>query len=1146
MKDHEQSVEIAPNADQGWVGKGWPLNLELAFYILLIIVALFTRLYDLDSRVMSHDESLHTQFSWYLAEGRGFSHDPLMHGPLQMHLVAFSYFLFGDSDASARVPAALSGALAVVMVLLFRRWLGRWGTAVAASLMAFSPYMLYYSRYVRNDVLIVPIALLMFYAVFRYIEDPRPRWLYVLATSLALHFTAKETAFIYTAQLLIFLGMLFAVTALRKSWREAYHRLFFLGGLGAAAIGGFLAVGALFRGWAASGELAAAAPQLSEGLTGEVAVSPIVTLGLVLALAGVGLMLLGLILSFGRRLRTEFPALDLIIVTWTMTMPQLAALLARVLGWDALDYSSITPISRTIVLVVLLLGLSALIGVLWDARKWLISASVFFGIFVIFYTTLFTNQDGLASGLVGSLGYWLKQHGIERGGQPWYYYLLIQIPIYEFLPAIGTLLASGYLLMRRKQDNQPEVESHQERRFPVLAFLGYWSITALVAYSFAGEKMPWLTVHITLPMILFGGWGIGTFLEKVDWQLFTKQRGWLITGLAAATLIAVMRVLGSLVGAAPPFQGSELDQLRATGGFLGAFVFSVAAAYALWWLTRGSGWLPLLRGFSALILLGLFGLTVRTSLRASFPHADLATEYLVYAHGAPGVKTAMGQIEELSIRMTDGLGIKVAFDDDVSWPLNWYLRDYPNQYYFGASPTRELLNYPVILVGDNNWHLVDPLLGDQYFTFEYIRMWWPNQDYWSLKRSSIESEIAFESASNNGSSPVSTGAYLSKVWEHLRPFFIDREVRAAIFDIWLNRDFGRYGQVTGKDMSLAHWSPSDRMRLYIRKDIAAQIWDYGVSPADFQVPTFEDPYADKLLELEPTLILGGEGVSPGDFFQPRDLAVAPGGEIYVADTGNHRIEKFSPEGELITTWGGFADASLGDAPGGTFNEPWGVAVGPTGDVYVADTWNHRIQWFSPQGEFKGMIGAEGLGEGVDAFWGPRDVAVDGQGRIFVADTGNKRIKVYGPDGTYLTQFGGAGYLPGMLDEPVGLAIDPSGRIYVADTWNRRIQVFEDLGQNDFQPVLTWNVDAWFGQSLENKPYLAASTQDRICSSDPEGLRVLCFNLAGEFQFGWGGTFGSEPNQFSLLSGLGLDNTGSAWVVDSGNQRVLRFTLPVEP
>ena len=1146
MTDQTATESKAESPAQWSLSTGWKLSPELIYYLVLILIVVFTRFYDLDTRVMSHDESLHTQFSWYLEQGRGFSHDPLMHGPLQMHLVAFSYFLFGVSDASARVPAALSGVISVMMVLLFRRWLGRWGTAAAAGLMAFSPYMLYYSRYVRNDVLVVPMALLMFYAVFRYTEDSQAKWLYWLAAALALHFTAKETAFIYTAQLLVFLALLFTVRILHRQWEQSHHRWLFLGGVVIAGLGGALSVGSLFLGWAASGATAAPLAGVETSVTSGVQISPLVPFGLLLGMGGLLLIVIALVLSFGRRLRTEFPTLDLMVFVLTVTLPQLAALPARILGWDALDYSSITPLNRSIVLVVILIAISIAIGLLWNARRWLVAAGIFFGIFFVFYTTLFTNQVGIASGLVGSLGYWLKQHGVERGGQPLYYYLFIQIPIYEFLPAIGSLMAAFYLWRKRRGTLEPEA-SPEDRSFPVLPFLGYWSLTSLAAYSFAGEKMPWLTVHIALPLILFGGWGIGKYLARIDWELLRRKRAWLVSTLLVLFLVAVVRALEILLGGMPPFQGDQLDQLSATSGFLAALTFSLGSGYALWRLSNEFGPKDLARGLGGLLILALFGLTIRASIRAAFPHADLATEYLVYAHGAPGVKTAMAQIEEISKRTTDGLALKIAFDDDVSWPLNWYLRDYTEQYYFGASPTRELLNYPVILVGDNNWNLVEPLLEDNYYHFEYIRMWWPNQDYWSLKRSSIEAERDFAFANTEmDPAPMGTLEYLRLAWGHIAPFFTDRNVRAAAFQIWLNRDFTRYGQLTGKDMSLEHWSPSDRMRLYIRKDLAAQLWDYGISSADLNFQAATDPYTDGLQDLSADLVLGAEGVSPGEFYQPRDIAVGTDGDVYVADTGNHRIERFSSEGELLNTWGGFANIAEGDAPGGTFNEPWGLATAPNGDLYVADTWNHRIQWFSPEGTFKGMIGSEGLGQGSYDFWGPRDVAVDSQGRVYVADTGNKLIKVFSAQGEYLTQFGGAGYLPGMLDEPVGLAVDAFDRIYVADTWNRRVQVFQELNPGQFEMILSWDVQAWFGQSLDNKPYLAINRAGVVCLTDPEGYRVLCFTGTGEFLTGWGAGVGLGSNQFALLSGVAFGSGGSVWVVDTGNQRVMRFALPEVP
>jgi uncharacterized protein (TIGR03663 family) len=904
-------------------------------------------------------------------------------------------------------------------------------------------------------------------------------------------------------------------------------------------------MGSLFLGWAASGEVVSETGTLAVGETvsAGVGMSPLISLGLILAIAGVLLMIIALIYEYGQKLRTDFPALDLIVVTWTVTMPQLAALPANILGWDPLEYNTLLPLSRTILLVVLLLLLSAAIGAIWNWRKWLIAAGVFFGIFLVFQTTLFTNEDGLASGLVGSLGYWLEQHGVERGGQPWYYYLFLQIPIYEFLPALAATIAAIYWL--RGDKDQMTLTEPESSPFPVIGFLGFWSITSITAYSFAGEKMPWLTVHIALPLILFGGWGLGRFIERTDWSVLTRSRGWLIAILFGFFLISTTQMLGGLLGTSPPFQGNELDQLRATSGFLTSLAFSIGSAVALWKLGSGYSLSKIARLGSALVLFLLFGLTIRSSLRASFVNYDLANEYLVYAHSAPGVKVAMRQIEDLSRRTTDGLAIQVAYDDDVSWPLNWYLRDYTGQYFFGANPTRDLLNYPVILVGDNNWQKVEPLLRDNFYSYEYIRMWWPNQDYWALKWSSIESERNRDESMQGGEIlPMGLGEYLSLSWQHIKPLLTDRDVREAVWDIWLNRDFTKYGQVVNRDLSIPRWSPADRMRLYIRKDVAAQVWDYGVSPTALEAPSFEDPYAEKILDLQASLVVGGEGVGEGEFFRPRDIAVAPDGSVYVADTANHRIQHLSPEGEVLNVWGSYANRLEGEAPGGTFNEPWGIAVAPDGNVYIADTWNHRIQWFTPEGEFLGMFGQEGYGDVPNAFWGPRDVAVDAEGRVYVSDTGNKYIKVFDREGSFIGQFGGAGYLTGFLDEPVGLAVSEQGVVYVVDTWNQRIQGFLSIeDQATFAPVAEWAVDAWYGQSLENKPYLDTGPAGIVCTTDPEAFRVLCFQDEGEFVGGWGGMFGNSSNQFDILSGVAIDSEGSVWVVDSGNQRVMRFEPP---
>jgi DNA-binding beta-propeller fold protein YncE len=360
-----------------------------------------------------------------------------------------------------------------------------------------------------------------------------------------------------------------------------------------------------------------------------------------------------------------------------------------------------------------------------------------------------------------------------------------------------------------------------------------------------------------------------------------------------------------------------------------------------------------------------------------------------------------------------------------------------------------------------------------------------------------------------------------------------------LFDIWLNRDYNKYGQVTGRDMSLENWSPSARMRLYIRKDIASQIWEYG--SAGVTAPVVVDPYEGKGIQLIADTILGAPGSEPGQFQGPRDLEVASDGSLYVADTKNHRIQHIAVDGTVLHSWGAFADISAGEAPGGSFYEPWGIGLGADGSVYVADTWNHRVQKFTPEGDFITSWGYFGQAEQPDAFWGPRDIAIDGQGRVYVSDTGNKRIAVFDADGNFLTQFGLAGLALGEFDEPVGITIGRDGKVYVADTWNQRIQVFEEV-DGVFQALISWDVSAWYGQSLDNKPYLSIDESGNLFVVDPEGYRVLQFKDNGEFVRYWG-DFGAGPDSFGIVGSVAIDPLGGVWISDAGNSRLMHFTIP---
>lgn len=1110
---------------------GSRVKTEQVIFALILLAAVITRFYDLESRVMSHDESLHTYYSWQLSEGREYKHDPMMHGPFQFHIVALSYFLLGDSDFSARVPAVLFGIASVAFLWAFRPYIGMLGALAAAVLMVISPYMLYYSRYVRNESFVVLFGLVTIWSILRYLETRQARYLFWLVAALSLHFSTKETAFIYTAQALLFLGLVLLRRVTSQVWQKPAFRTYFLLSLLAATLllgltAGILTFEKPSEQFTATEVLAPALPE-GAGVEQNGAAAPSGSLSLFAGAAGLlALILAAFFLLSGftiASLRQE-PSFDLILVISAAILPLFAPIPIKLLGWRNPDvpgaiYSMTQTDIQRYTLFILPLALAALlIGLWWNRRVWLQLIGVFYGIFIALHTTLFQNPGGFYSGMVGSLGYWLAQQGVQRGSQPWYYYLLVQIPLYEYLPLLASLLAGGFLLLWLKKRPPEKLDAEQEsenKRISeklALDMLVFWTISSFAAYTIAGEKMPWLTVHITLPMILLGGWGIAQLLLRVDWNLLRQGRNWLALVLSGVLVLNGLYALGLLLGADAPFQGKELAQLQDTSRFLLA-VLLVGLSLIL--LRRFFGQVPAVQSarLSALMILGLLAFTTaRAAFQATYINYDQANEYLVYAHSARGVKDVLDQVRNISMRTTDGMAVKVAYDDDTSWPMSWYMRTYPNSIFYGGDPGKSLRESPLIIVGDNNFAKIEPVVGSAYLKFDYIRMVWPNQDYFDLNLSRITGALSL-------------------------PAF-----RSALFDIWLNRDHDAYAKVFGKDLSLKNWSPVDRMRLYVRKDIAAQLWEYATGPLEAEV--IADPYEGKGIDLAPDQLIGsGSGSLPGQLNRPRDLSIAPDGSLYVADTENNRIQHFSPTGELLHNWGSFGDAVAAAAPGGTFNQPWGIAVAPDGSaVFVADTWNHRIQKFTLDGQFLTMWGYFGTAETPDGFWGPRDVFVDHQGRVFVTDTGNKRIAVFDSDGVPITEFGEFGLDVGQFDEPVGLAIDGSGRLYVADTWNQRIQVFAELTPNQYAAVLSWNISGWYGQSLDNKPFLTVSQDGYLFAADPEGQRVLQFDLQGNIIRYWGDTEGSA-SQLNLVAGLAIDQQGGIWAVDTGKNLILHYSLP---
>lgn len=656
---------------------------------------------------------------------------------------------------------------------------------------------------------------------------------------------------------------------------------------------------------------------------------------------------------------------------------------------------------------------------------WLAALAIFVVVIVVMYSTFFTNPYGIwdprhpltgpdsanRQDIIGGLTYWRAQQGVARGAQPWFYYLLT-LPLYEQIAVVFGLAGIAYALVRRSMTR---------------TFLVWWALLSWGIYTWAGEKMPWLTLHIALPLILLAGMAMGEVLRS--------RRTWRIVS---------------------------------AGG-----IFAV-----------------------------LLAVEVHSTFALNFIDGANPTEMLVYVQTSQDVPNVTSELRALSERRYGGTSMPIGIDssDVGGWPFTWYLRDFPNAIdttTFNA-PACNGKWCPALVMLSPEFDANSRVLLQRYVAQKYRWNWWFPEDYkvwfpthWNALLAGLQGK------STPGESALPTPSEWQSVWN----WFIYR------------KPFGERGARV--------------MYLLIRRDLVPGSKYFStVQPGSI---TGTLTAGGPRLRSRLVTSIGLSGPTGARLSGPRAVATDSRGNMYVADTLNHRVVRFSPKGAFLGSFGSTGTAS------GQFSQrdsPQGLAVGPDGNVYVADTWNQRIEVFSRSGKFLRQWGGGAIGSANGQFYGPRSLAVAPNGKVYVADTGNKRVQVFSPTGRFLFAFGSAGTEDSQFNEPSAVAVSRTGEVYVADFWNQRVQVFTGSGRF----IRSWRVADWTPNSYD-EPYLAVSpTGERVFVADPAMQQVQEYTAGGKL------VGNLTSTQFSLPIGVAAGRGSTVTVTDPTANRVGVYTV----
>jgi len=268
-------------------------------------------------------------------------------------------------------------------------------------------------------------------------------------------------------------------------------------------------------------------------------------------------------------------------------------------------------------------------------------------------------------------------------------------------------------------------------------------------------------------------------------------------------------------------------------------------------------------------------------------------------------------------------------------------------------------------------------------------------------------------------------------------------------------------------------------------------------------------------------------IDGGHFFQLEGLSVDDEGNVYVTDSGNARVQKFTSDGQFLNTWG------VSGTDNGEFKKPTGIATYEN-NVYVVDSEQSKIQVFDSTGKFLQSWGKFGSDQG--EFFYPQGISISNDGVVYVADTKNHRIQQFTTDGEFLSSFGIFGPGDGKLRTPVDVALGEN-YVYVSDPGNSKIEKYT------YEGISVGSFDYNFGGSHVQPYGLTVDTDGNIYFTDMYKHRIVKIDSEGTTLKIFG-SVGSDKGKFIAPKDIILDDKGYLFVAEYGNNRIQKFETPI--